>query len=115
MSILFCKTYVTVLLLVFPLLVISQSTKSLKVGFNPFSIAEPHIAIGPCAEYTFSSRLSVWGELSYLFQNNYFPAHWKNLQGFRSILQLRYHPGPARRFFIAPEARFKFMSFSSYN
>lgn len=120
------KFYIPFLFLVIPLNIFSQKAgdwkisasesqteKHWSIGVNPLSLAESQLSLGPCVAYRFSERIELWAEASYIFANSYMPKEWKNMSGFRFILQPRYFMGYNKTFFIAPEFRIKNYSFNN--
>lgn len=94
----------------------AQSSKSYwKVGINPLGLLEPMPLIGPAASYRFSPKIELWSEASYIFSNLYIFPDWKNVKGYRFILQPRFYPGRDQSFFIAAEFRLKHYTYKSYD
>lgn len=90
-----------------------ETHKYWSIGINPLSPAESMSSIGPCAAYRISSRMELWGELSFIFYNLYKIGDWENLRGYRFVFQPRYYLGNSKTFFITPELRYKQYSYNS--
>ena len=86
---------------------LAYSREGWRGGINLLSLAEPQTAFSLSAEYRFRNNLSVWTELSYIFNDAYISNNWSALRGFRCIIQPHYFCTPSRQFFIAPELRVK--------
>lgn len=93
---------------------LAQDKKSRwRAGFNPLSLAESQLSLGPAVAYRFNGRVEFWAETSYIFANSYMPRQWKNMTGFRFIFQPRYYLGQSKSFFMTPEFRMKTYSFDN--
>ncbi len=83
------------------------------VGVNPLSPGESMSSIGPSVAYRISLKFELWSEASFIFYNLYEINDWKNLKGYRFILQPRYYFGPGKSFYLAPEFRLKHFSYNT--
>jgi len=84
-----------------------------KIGVNPLGLAEPQATLGFSAEYRLIPRIGIWGEASYIFNNSYLNRSWKQVKGYRVVLQTRYYILSRNSLFITPEIRFKNFSYRS--
>ncbi len=91
----------------------AYSPEGWRAGINLLSLGEPQTAFSLTAEYRFRNNISVWTELSYIFNDAYISNNWSSLRGFRCIIQPRYFCTPSRQFFIAPELRVKNFNYNT--
>ena len=99
-------------------------------SFNPFGLAEPQIATGFGFGNRFTERSEYFTELSYITKSPFYDTEPDKLNGYRLLLQYRYHilqsmPTLNLRFkrlerrdrnsFIGAEFRLKGYNFSSTN
>lgn len=106
--------FLTCFLFIIYLTGICQDKKSgWSVGFNPLSLAESQIALGPAFAYRLNDRFELWTEASFILANSYMPRQWKNMTGLRFIFQPRFFTGASKSFFITPEFRLKTYSFDN--
>ncbi len=80
---------------------IAQKTKRIKVdapftkysylSFNPFSIAEPQLAVGLSYGNRFTERSEMFIEVSYVAKHPSYNFDYEKLNGFRFIAEYRYH------------------------
>ncbi len=62
------------------------------ISFNPFGLAEPHLAIGAGFGNRFTDRSEYFAELCYVLKHPFYDNNLQNqLHGFRFIGQYRYH------------------------
>jgi hypothetical protein len=61
------------------------------LSFNPFSIAEPQLAIGLGYGNRFTERSEAFTELSYVAKHPSYHFDYEKLNGFRFIAEYRYH------------------------
>ncbi len=91
----------------------TTSIEGWAAGINVFSFLEPQMAVAFTAEYRFDKPISIWTELSYIFDASYIAKHWSGLSGFRCIIQPRYFFTSSKQYFIAPELRIKNFNYNT--
>ena len=83
------------------------------VGLSPLTLAEPATSLGLNFSYSVNEKITIWSELTGIFKNAYLlPNTWKNIKGYRFLLQPRYFFGAKHNRFIALEFRLKKYSFN---
>ena len=85
------------------------------VGINALGLLEPMPLIGPSVSYRFSPKIELWSEASYIFSNIYIFPDWRQVRGYRFILQPRFYPGRNHLFFVAAEFRLKHFTYKTYD
>lgn len=87
---------------------------SYAIGVNPFGFGEPSIAIGVSGYHQFSNKISIMAEPSFLIGNIHsFPNTWKQIKGFRIVVQPKVSVSFDNKFYMGLDGRFKTYSFKS--
>ena len=90
-----------------------KKTHNWTVGLSPLTLAEPASSLGLNFSYSVNEKITIWSELTGIFRNAYLlPSTWKNIKGYRFLLQPRYFFGTENNRFIALEFRLKKYSFN---
>ncbi len=110
------KLSVLLLILIFYFYSNGQTAKPYwSVGVNPLGLLEPMSLIGSSVSYRFSPKIELWSEASYIFSNVYIFPDWKQVRGYRFILQPRFYPNRNHLFFVAAEFRLKHFIYKTYD
>jgi hypothetical protein len=65
--------------------------------------------------YSFSPKIELWSEASYIFSNIYIFPDWRQVRGYRFIFQPRFYTGKNHLFFVAAEFRLKHFTYKTYD
>ncbi len=87
------------------------------LSFNPFSIAEPHAALGLGFSNNFTKRSSYFAELSYVFKAPVYKSPDPLTGGYRLLMQYRYRVNRQYKayYFVGTEFRIKHYGFNGNN
>jgi hypothetical protein len=108
------KKYLILILFMAHVNCFSQNkTNGLIIGTNPFSLAEPHTGIGLSLSKNVLKNYEIWTEITYFFNTTYIINNWKNISGYRLIVQPRFFPFKNKGVFVATEFRLKNFSFNN--